>query len=325
VFPDGCLDIAEFGPEMLFSGVTPRDCYSLIFVLGCPQPGRSFSFEIEHGAGYMGFFSPGAPLDAFTPAGYRHTALTLPTDVFHSCLASNNETLRESLLGKGGALRIGTNEQRGIHSLTAALGEMIEDPAGPLADEIVRQRVERSVRAAFLTALTSADSQSPPPNRTRVARRYQKLRLARDYIAAHAHEPVYIDDLCRVTGLGRRALENLFHDLLGLCPVAYLRNLRLQCAHHALMEARPESAAVKAIALEWGFWHLGRFSACYFEHFGEYPSETLNEFSHGLSWIWRIGRKFFRWFRVDRGASVEHTPISLDLTGVEAGLLCFLL
>jgi AraC-like DNA-binding protein len=282
LFPEGCLDIAEFGPEMLFSGVTPSDCYSLVFVLRCPQPGRSFNFEIEHGAGYMGFFSPGTPLDAFTPAGYRHAALTLPADVFHSCLALKNETLPESFLEKGGALRIGNNEQRGIHSVTAALGEMIGDPADPLADQIVRQKAGRSVREAFLGALTSADSHPALPDPTRVTRRYQKLRLARDYIAAHAHGPIYIEDLCRATGLGRRALENLFQNLLGLCPVAYLRNLRLQGTRHSLLEATPESVAVKAIALDWGFWHLGRFSAYYFEHFGEYPSETLSALSHGL-------------------------------------------
>src|SRR5208282_2199209 len=50
----------------------------------------------------------------------------------------------------------------------------------------------------------------------RIARRHQRSRQARDYVAAHAHAPVYADDLCGPTGLTRRALENLFQEFLGL-------------------------------------------------------------------------------------------------------------
>lgn len=282
LFPGSCLDLAEFGPAMQFSGVTPRDCYALLFVLKCPEPGRSFNFEVEHGVGYMGVFAPAAPLDAFTPAGYCNAALTLPTDAFHAFLASSRVQLPDSVLGEGGALRIGPGEQRTIHSLASAIGEMIRDPAGPLADEAVRQSAERSVRAAFLAALTSPDTQTAFPDCVRITRRYHRLRLAREYVAAHVHKPVSIDNLCNATGLGRRALENLFKDLLGLCPTTYLRNLRLQGTRHALLRATPTSASVKSIALDWGFWHLGRFSAYYHGHFGEHPSKTLTTLSQRL-------------------------------------------
>jgi AraC family ethanolamine operon transcriptional activator len=49
---------------------------------------------------------------------------------------------------------------------------------------------------------------------------------------------------------------------------------RLWLARRALLRAGPEDL-VKSIALDYGFWHLGRFSRIYHREFGELPSETL--------------------------------------------------
>ena len=46
---------------------------------------------------------------------------------------------------------------------------------------------------------------------------------------------------------------------------------------HDLTQADPRSNSVTETALEWGFSHLGRFSAEYRALFGELPSETLNQ------------------------------------------------
>lgn len=282
LFSGSCLDLTKFGPSMHFSGVTPGDCYSLLYVLECPQPGHTFNFEKEHEADCMGVFAPGAPLDSVTPSGYCNAAFALPSEVFLSLAAQTGTAIPDSLLGRGGLLQVGADGQQAIRSVITVLGELIRDPSAPLAVETVRRHAERSVREAFLTALTSDDSSTAKSEGVRVTRRYHRLRLARDYITAHMHEPVMIEDLCQVTGLRRRSLENLFRELLGLSPTTYLLNLRLQGARHALLRDTPASATVKSIALDWGFWHLGRFSGYYHRQFGEYPAETLARRSQHL-------------------------------------------
>lgn len=276
MLPGACLDMVQFGPGMLFTGFMPRDCYTLIFILACPRPGRVFNFDIEHTEGYLGFFPPGARLDATTPAGYRNASLTLPAADLHAGLDARGVVLPDSLFTFGSGLRVGREAQRPLIALAATVREMISDPSQPLSRPAVRRQLEGSLRRAFINALVDGGcSHLEPETRLRVVRRHRKLRQARDYLAAHAHEPVYLDELCVATGVCRRAMENIFHDFLGLSPTAYLRHVRLHGVRHELLQAAPEVGLVKRVALGWGFWHLSHFAQEYFALFGESPSDTL--------------------------------------------------
>ena len=46
-------------------------------------------------------------------------------------------------------------------------------------------------------------------------------------------------------------------------------------ARRALRAADPRRTTVSAIALDCGFWELGRFAVAYRRTFGESPSDTL--------------------------------------------------
>jgi AraC family ethanolamine operon transcriptional activator len=59
-------------------------------------------------------------------------------------------------------------------------------------------------------------------------------------------------------------------------PATYLRRLRLNGVHRALRRKNGGSITVTDVALEFGFWHLGRFAEQYKELFGESPHETLH-------------------------------------------------
>jgi AraC-like DNA-binding protein len=62
-------------------------------------------------------------------------------------------------------------------------------------------------------------------------------------------------------------------------PVRYLWLKRMHLANRALARADSASATVTAIATEYGFWELGRFSVEYGRLFGEAPSATLSHSS----------------------------------------------
>jgi AraC family ethanolamine operon transcriptional activator len=58
-------------------------------------------------------------------------------------------------------------------------------------------------------------------------------------------------------------------------PATYLRRVRLNGVRRALQQRSGVSTTVTDVALEFGFWHLGRFAEQYHELFGEAPHETL--------------------------------------------------
>lgn len=100
------------------------------------------------------------------------------------------------------------------------------------------------------------------------------VRRVRDYLQAHVDEPVTPAELAVVAGASLRSLYAGFRDFCGVSPMQYLRALRLDRARHDLADAS-RSRHVAAVALRWGFGHLGRFSADYKARLGESPSETL--------------------------------------------------
>lgn len=86
-------------------------------------------------------------------------------------------------------------------------------------------------------------------------------------------------DLARIGCVSLRALEKGFIQAFGIPPMTYLRQVRLARARDELLHADPEAVTVSAVALRWGFGHLGRFSAAYQERYGEPPSRTLRRTS----------------------------------------------
>lgn len=273
--PNVCLDFATIGPAMHFAGEMARTCYTLIFVLACPAKGHAFNFSMVHNDGYMGFFPPGGVVDAVTPEGYANATLTVPAADFHTALAQHFPEAPEEVLRSGAGMRIGPAEQAHLRGLLARIEHSLWHSPEMFTGPLIRRQVERELLATFLAALRSACADLAPPPTHRIDSRHRRLRQAREYLAAHAHEPIYLDDLCTTLGLSNRGLQNLFQDLLGVSPLTYLRHQRLHGARRALLQAAPASGAVKFAAREWGFLHQGRFAQDYRTLFGEGPVETL--------------------------------------------------
>ncbi len=100
------------------------------------------------------------------------------------------------------------------------------------------------------------------------------VRLAEEYLKAHASEPVKISDVLEICGCSRSALFLAFQRHREYTPIQFLQNVRLESAHTRLLQAEPHES-VTSIAYGSGFINPGRFSAAYRHRFGESPSETL--------------------------------------------------
>jgi AraC-like DNA-binding protein len=101
--------------------------------------------------------------------------------------------------------------------------------------------------------------------------RPRHLARAIEYIETHLCEQITLGDIAQAAGRSSRAVDAAFHIHLGVPPMTYVRNLRLETVRAALLTAE---GTTSMLALDAGFTHLGRFAAAYRERFGELPSQT---------------------------------------------------
>lgn len=273
--PRVCLDFARLGSPFLFTGVMPKDCYTLVFVLDCPRKGNSFNFKTEHHDGYLGFFPPGWELDAYTPEGYSNATLTVPAALFRAAVETSFPEIPGQVLQRGAILRIGKAEQASLRVLLSTVVKAVEDPGSSLAGLAMRRELEGRLLDGFLRILRAGVGVEAPSLSTRTAGAAMHLRQAREYIRETSRGPFQLDDLSALLGMSRRGVELMFRKSLGIGPGAFIRQQRLHGVRRELLAGDPGSGTVKQLAIEWGFLHMGHFSKNYRELFGETPSQTL--------------------------------------------------
>jgi AraC family ethanolamine operon transcriptional activator len=142
-----------------------------------------------------------------------------------------------------------------------------------------RKEARAAARVEMVETLLSTlgSTRAFEPARAARGRRSQALivKKAEDYALSHTHDHVHVGDLCRAASVSERALQYAFKEVIGVTPMAYLIRLRLHRVRRALLAANRGATTVSAVALDWGFWHLGEFSRAYKDCFGELPSDTL--------------------------------------------------
>lgn len=109
------------------------------------------------------------------------------------------------------------------------------------------------------------------------SKRQQGVDVVIDYIKHNAHLLPDMQMLCQVAQLSERTLQYGFMERIGMTPIQYLRIIRLNKAHFALLNAHKKQTNVANIALDWGFVEFGRFAKDYKNLFKELPSHTLSK------------------------------------------------
>jgi AraC-like DNA-binding protein len=96
-----------------------------------------------------------------------------------------------------------------------------------------------------------------------------------EWAADSPEETLNLMELARIAGVSLRQLQHAFKAFTGMTPTHWLRLRRLNSAHRELLRRSPMDTTVAEVAMQWSFWHLGRFSSSYRALFRELPSETL--------------------------------------------------
>jgi len=97
---------------------------------------------------------------------------------------------------------------------------------------------------------------------------------ARDRLEAHAEEPLDLEKLAQLSGIGIRSLQLGFRRHFGVSISGALLDIRLARLRARLSNTKPGERIVD-IAFDLGFSHLRRMASVYRAKFGESPSETL--------------------------------------------------
>ena len=101
------------------------------------------------------------------------------------------------------------------------------------------------------------------------------VKMAEEYMQAHAREAPTLSQIAREVGVSVRTLTNSFRQFRGYTAIDFLREQRLQGIRKALLSA-PSGTTVVAVGNLWGYASMGIMAAIYFRRFGEYPSTTIN-------------------------------------------------
>jgi AraC-like DNA-binding protein len=105
--------------------------------------------------------------------------------------------------------------------------------------------------------------------------RVRLVTRAEAFLDSVISRPVYTEEVSAALGVGPRALNEAFNAVYGTTLHRALRIRRLNLARQRLRAPGAGADLVKTIALDLGFWHLGRFAIAYRDLFRETPSETL--------------------------------------------------
>lgn len=100
-----------------------------------------------------------------------------------------------------------------------------------------------------------------------------------EYIQETGNYPLTVTELCQISNVSRRALQYCFEQGLGVSPIQYIRDCRLNEIRRALLSTDNQDS-IADLALNFGFFHISTFNAYYKELFAETPTQTIQRASH---------------------------------------------
>ncbi|TYL73996.1 AraC family transcriptional regulator [Bradyrhizobium cytisi] len=156
-----------------------------------------------------------------------------------------------------------------LHAMTVQL-------ARTAPDILSFPSVIRALEEDFILVIVRCLTEGQTQKMTTGGRRHD-LIMARfeEFLECHPDRPLYLTEICAAIGVAERTLRAACEAQLGMAPIRFLSMRRFHLVRRALRQADPSKTTVTRIAIDHGFWELGRFSVAYRALFDESPSESL--------------------------------------------------
>ena len=134
-------------------------------------------------------------------------------------------------------------------------------------------RLTAQLSSTLITGLLLATTPAEPEDRA--GTRPRIVRRVIDAIENDPARPWTPAEMAELAGVSVRRIQQGFREYVGKTPFQHLHDVRMERAHHALVQA-DAATTVTEIAMRWGLTHTGRFAADYRQRYGRAPSETLS-------------------------------------------------
>lgn len=97
----------------------------------------------------------------------------------------------------------------------------------------------------------------------------QRFMAVQEYIHQNISKPIMLVDLARVTGLHPTYFSDRFNQIVGVRPLEYLMQRRMECAQYLLLTSR---ASIKEVAYAVGLRDPAYFTRLFIKYHGVSPS-----------------------------------------------------
>ncbi|WP_257804056.1 AraC family transcriptional regulator [Burkholderia glumae] len=268
------LGYVEYGTDVTVSvdKAAPLNCYSVSLPLSGYQElsaqGRRWLSDQDHGI----VLSPHERQDLAITGNCRKIIVAIPGQALRQVLEGLLQRPLQAPLTFEPRMSAAEGDQAAWWRMVRFLLAELERAAPLLEHQQMAENLEQALIKGLL--LCQPHNYSPAlAGLVQPACPHYLLR-ARQFIHDNAREDIALEDIEQAAGVSRYKLFEGFRHHFGQAPMAYLKGHRLEAVRREMLGDRSERN-VSAIAMNWGFSHLGRFSSDYKQRFGETPSQTL--------------------------------------------------
>lgn len=263
----GSLDLCRLSYGAQARVVSPGlpDIYHLQFILRGHCRYEQYRESLSLSAGHILLMNPEEPIDLTYSADCEKFIVKIPVTLFNeACIEHRwfkpNECIKFNQV---------PYKFEELESLLYLLNLLCQEAESTTATPQMLQHYNRVVTSKLMTMLKHNVSLETP---TLQSVSFERLV---QYIEDNIKHDITAEELAKHSHLSLRSLYLLFEKNAKTTPKNFIRQKKLEHIYSTLMNPTSQIANVTAVALDYGFTHLGRFSELYKARFGCLPSVTL--------------------------------------------------
>ncbi len=267
----GNIDLCRlaYGSQARIVSERLHDIYHLQFILRGQCRYELGHDSINLSAGQLMLINPDDPVDLTYSEDCEKFILRLPTHLLHNtCTEHQWHPPQEGIRFQPMPYRFDSLESL-LYLLTLICQEA-EAEAESLQPQLLNH-YSRVIATKLMTMLNHNVSLEKP---ALLDVSFERLV---HYIDENITSDLCVENLAAQARMSTRSIYHLFERHAKTTPKHFIRQRKLQAVHNALMDPGSQFANITALALEYGFTHLGRFAETYRETFGRLPSEVLKQ------------------------------------------------
>lgn len=263
--PQLTIFLDSFHLGLRIHGTVPPGCFALTIL---DRGGYHGAERIDDHT--LCLTGPGEALLIRTPAGHHLDAFLIRADFLERLISQGGDRAGVNLQ----TIRTGVISAMSPHRqlLRLRARELVRHAA--MSGTINRQSY-RDAKLAFIAQLGQTLQMMMEASPRPPSSEFHHVAHTCALIRHNLHHIFSLEEMCTHAGVRPRTLQTSFRQVLGISPIRFARESRLNAVQLRLTRARGAETLVKALAIEHGFFHAGHFWQEYRAMFGECPSTTL--------------------------------------------------